>query len=142
MPRQGVGTILPSPQTSTCPWVAAQTTDVFGGNRLLLLHGHGFRCGPRWQYRPEPHHGLWWHHWLLRSSCSSLPSSLELCLSSLSPHLFLFLFCFFTTYLLHIVIPRVSWYLESSQECYACPCSVAPERRHLKHITHSYTAVL
>lgn len=30
-----------APQTSPCPWVASQTADVFGGNRLLLLHGHG-----------------------------------------------------------------------------------------------------
>ena len=39
-----------------------------------------------WQYRPGPSHGLRWQHWLLTSSCSLPPSSLQFCLSSPRSH--------------------------------------------------------
>jgi len=60
----------------------------FGGNRSLLLQIHRPRCGSQCQYRPRPHHGPSWHHWLLTSGCSSLPYSLQFCLSSLCSHPF------------------------------------------------------
>ena len=58
----------------------------FGGSRPLLLQGYRLRCVPHWQHWPGLHHRLRWHHWLLTSGCSSLPSSLNFCLSSLCPH--------------------------------------------------------
>jgi hypothetical protein len=114
-----------APQTSPCPWVASQTADVFGGNRLLLLHGHGLLLlhvalnGSTDQNLTMALGGITSYsdqavpHYPQVSSSASL-----YCLHIL---LFLFLFHFFTTYLLHIVMPSVSGCLESPQECYALP---------------------
>jgi hypothetical protein len=62
--------------------------------------------GSRWQQGSGPHHG-----------CSSLPSSLQFCLSSLCPHLSVSLSLpFSTTYLPSLVQPRAYECPESSQE--------------------------
>lgn len=37
----------------------------FGGNRPLLLWGHGPKHGLQWQHRPRPHYSLRWPHWFL-----------------------------------------------------------------------------
>ena len=51
------------------------------------------------------------------SGCSSLPSSLQFCLSSLCPHPSACLSLHHsTTYMVFLVVPRVSEYLEPAQE--------------------------
>lgn len=77
--------------------------------------------GTSWQHRAGPHHGSRWHHQLLTSVPHYPRVSTSASLSSL--FLFLFLFHFSTTFLLLLVVPRVSKCLrpsqERSQECYA-----------------------
>lgn len=94
----------------------------FGHNRLLLLKDHRPRHGPWWQHGSGPHHGLRWHHCLLKSDCSSLPLSLQMHLSSLCTHTSTSL----SLPLLHLSLThpgsaRASGYLGSSQECYDRP---------------------
>lgn len=89
----------------------------------MLLQGHKHRCGPRWQHRLRPYRGPRCYHWLL----TSLPSSLQFCLSSLCPYPSV-PFHFAIIYLILFVVPGVSEHLRSSpewsQECYdllLCP---------------------
>lgn len=60
--------ILQCTQTSTCHQVTVQPRGdhlAFGGNRPLLLWGHGPKHGLQWQHRPRPHYSLRWPHWFL-----------------------------------------------------------------------------
>jgi hypothetical protein len=105
--------------------VAAQTTDAclsFGGNRSILLQGHGSRLGPQGQHRPGPHHGPKWHCQLLMSVVHYLWVSSSASLHCVHILRFLFLFHIATSYLLLLVAPEVSECLglfqEWSQECY------------------------
>lgn len=68
----------------------------FHGNRHLLLQGHrprsGLQCWHRLRTPMAIGHGPRWHHWLLTSGSSSLPSSVHFCLWS--PVLVPISFCF------------------------------------------------
>lgn len=83
MPKEG---ILHSPQTINMA-LGFSLHLAFSGTKSLLLQGHRLRPGPGRQHRPGPHlmalGGT--TGWLLTPGCSSLPSSLQLCLSSLYP---------------------------------------------------------
>ena len=77
MPRQEV----PAPfslQISTWPQGSTQTRNIsmtFDGNKPPLRQGH------------RSHHSLGWHQRPLLQGCSSIPLSLQFCLSSLCTHL-------------------------------------------------------
>lgn len=64
------------------------------------MQGYRSRHSPQWQHRPGPHHGPMWHHWLLTSGKSSLPMSLQVCLSLLCLHSSVSLSHLFLYYLL------------------------------------------
>ena len=85
--RVGAPILLPQGQLSrdTQEWTgvsSAQPSDISTSQSsspdqdILLILGN--RCPataePQIQHRPGPHHGPWWHHWLLTSGCSSLPA--------------------------------------------------------------------
>jgi hypothetical protein len=110
-------------------WVSAWPLVVtYHQSRGLLLQGHGTGHGSQWQQRPGPHHGLRWHHWLLTSSPSSLPSSLHFCLSSLCPHPSVSLSLPFLHHLLLLGVSGVSRGLLRSglRNAVSCLCSMAP----------------
>jgi hypothetical protein len=78
IPRQGMGPVRHSPQTSTWLLVAVETRDIhlaLGGNRPCYC-----RATVAAQARMSP--WLWWRH----IRCSSLPLSLQFCLPSLYTH--------------------------------------------------------
>ena len=130
--------VLNSPQMSTFSWSAAQTRDFhleLGSNRPILLQGHGSRHGPWCQHRPGTHYGAKWHHQLLTSGCSSLPSSFQFQLSSLPHSSFCLYIPFPTTYLFLLVVTQLSECLRLSMSglrsvmLFLC----ALDRGHFRH---------
>jgi hypothetical protein len=117
MPRQGVGSILRSPQTTMTTW------PLVVGNRLLLLQGHGPRCyshGGTGQNPAMVPGGITGY------SHQAIPQYFTVS-SSASPHCayirpFLFLFHFTTYMFLLVAQGSISECLGSSQkwsqECY------------------------
>lgn len=90
----------------------AQTRDThlsFGDNRHVLLKGHGSRPGPQWQHSQDPTTVLGGN---TSYSYQPVPHYLQLS-SSASLHSLPFLHI----YLLLFMVPRVSGYVGSSQEC-------------------------
>lgn len=127
MPRWGVGPILYRPEFNMTLGIP-QTRDVcsnLSGNRSPLLQGHWPKCGIQWQHSPRPYHSLRWHHLLLTSGCSLLPSSFQFCLSSLYLHSSVSLFFppFLYTYLPPFMSSVIYECLGLSQEwCETCYC--------------------
>lgn len=78
---------------------------------------------------PRCHHGHRCYYQLFTSGCSSLSSSLQVCISPLNWHPIDSVCHFSTTYCFPLVLHRVAECLESSQECYALTIDYGPRQR-------------
>lgn len=122
-----------SPQTAQPPR-ARDLCLTFSGNRLLLLQGHGLRCGPQWQHRPRGITG--YSPQAIRHYPGVFSSAFLHC-----AHIFLFLFLFhFSTTSLHLLVargvfacPRLS--PEWTQVCYGLhmPYGARQGTSHIQH---------